>query len=125
MTRANRHFISGYTWHLIQLFQVEPGEDEETNPCIYGKQFSDWVAQRPRENGYEEAKADPEDWGWAVSCQIKPFYLYISCASFVDYSGTKDPSIVPKPEEITWQCFVAAEKPLVRNPFKKWMFCPR
>lgn len=106
------------------LFQVEPGEDEETNPYIYGKQFSDWVAQRLRERGYEEAKANTEDWGWAVSCQSKPFYLYVACASFVDYDETVDPSIVPKPDEITWQCFVAAEKPMLRNPFKRMDILP-
>lgn len=101
------------------LFKVEPGEDEETNPCIYGKQFSEWLTTKLNENGYKGAVNDAEDWGWAVSCQSKPFYLFVACASFVDYDKEPNPEYVPAPDEVIWQCFVSADKPLFRNPFKK------
>ena len=30
-------------WFKTNLFDIEPNEDEETNPRIYGKQFAHWL----------------------------------------------------------------------------------
>jgi hypothetical protein len=31
---------------MIRSFGVEPGEDRETNPGVYGRSFADWLADR-------------------------------------------------------------------------------
>jgi hypothetical protein len=35
----------GY-WFKSSKFQVEPGEDEETNPGLYGRQLARWLKAR-------------------------------------------------------------------------------
>ncbi|WP_188151479.1 hypothetical protein [Teredinibacter waterburyi] len=45
------------------LFAIEPKEDEETNPFVYGKQFSEWLRSRFIGLGYEVEEVIPEDWG--------------------------------------------------------------
>lgn len=102
-----------------KLFLIEKGEDEETNPCIYGKNFSKWLADRLVENGYPDAVNDPEDWGWAVSVATKPFYLFAACSSFLDHQQEIDCEYIPLPDEVVWQCYISVEKPFFRNPFRK------
>lgn len=38
-------------WFNSTLFDVEAGEDEETSPGRYGRQFAKWLAERLRERG--------------------------------------------------------------------------
>lgn len=100
---------SGY-WFRSTCFHVEPREDVDTNPGIYGKQIAAWLAAKLREIGYPDTEEVPEDWGWAVVCAGKPFYLYVACSNLMSYNENGP---VARPErEIVWHCYAAADTPL-------------
>jgi len=102
-----------------ELFDVEPGEDEETNPRLYGRQFAQWLRQKFIEKGYDVEEIIPEDWGWCVMCQRDPFWLWIACSSIVNYENTKPDDPIPDKKDIIWCCFATAEVPLFKRIFKK------
>jgi hypothetical protein len=87
--------------------KVTNKEDELTNPGIYGKEISKWLKEKLEEKGYKIEDLFPEDWGWCIVIHYKPFFLCVACNG-EEYNG-----------EIIWSCFVNAEKPFFRNPFKK------
>jgi hypothetical protein len=62
-------------------FAVIPGEDEETNPGIYGKALAQWLCAQLRASGFSAGDAFAEDFGWLVPIQSKPHRLYVACAS--------------------------------------------
>lgn len=63
------------------VFPVEPGEDEETNPGIFGKSLAHWLAERIATRGFIVEDVFAEDFGWCVAVQSRPHRLYIACAS--------------------------------------------
>lgn len=101
------------------LFEIEAGEDEDTNPGIYGKSLAKWVTEKFKAFGYSGAEYDAEDWGWYVSCTNDPYHIFIACSNFVDFTTEFDERNPPKGNEVVWQCFVGADRPWFRNPFKK------
>ncbi len=92
------------------LFQVEPGEDEETNPYRYGKQLSHWLAGKLAAAGYPEAEVIPEDWGWCVMCSRDPFMLWVGCGNQDTDETLENPELI-RNQPIIWRCFVVAEVP--------------
>jgi len=62
-------------------FAVIPGEDEETNPGIFGKALAQWLAEQLRAAGYPAGDVIAEDFGWCVPVESKPHSLYVACAS--------------------------------------------
>lgn len=104
-------------WFESDLFGIEEGEDKETNPRKYGKHPSNWIRQKLIDLGYEVEDVIPEDFGWLVLCQRKPYLLGISCVSFVDYENTTEDDPPPRPEEVTWCCMVIVETPLLKRLF--------
>jgi hypothetical protein len=77
-------------------FAVIPGEDEETNPGIFGKSLAQWLAQQLRTAGYPTGDVIAEDFGWCVPVESKPHSLYVACASAGD-----------RPDQ--WRVFAFAE----------------
>ena len=77
------------------VFAPIPGEDEETNPGIYGKALAQWLAERLRAAGVAAGDVIAEDFGWCVPVAAGPHPLYVACAS----TETSD----------RWQVFVFAE----------------
>ncbi|PWT92317.1 MAG: hypothetical protein C5B56_02425 [Proteobacteria bacterium] len=77
-------------------FPVEPGEDQETNPGIYGRTLATWVAQKLRDRGIPVVEVLAEDFGRIVIVRRKPYLLWIGCAS-IDNSQRE------------WQMFLALE----------------
>jgi hypothetical protein len=76
-------------------FAAIPGEDEETNPGIYGKALAQWLAERLSAAGVPAGEVIAEDFGWCVPIDAGPHSLYVACAS----GETSD----------RWQVFVFAE----------------
>lgn len=76
-------------------FAVEPGEDESTNPGIFGRALAAWLG-RELLRSFDEANIVPEDFGWLVAVPHSKHSLYIACAS-ADQSTTE------------WRVFVFAE----------------
>src|SRR5256885_11823095 len=62
-------------------FPVIPGEDEETNPGIYGKALAQWLAEHLRAAGFPAGNVIAEDFGWCVPVESQPHSLYVACAS--------------------------------------------
>jgi hypothetical protein len=62
-------------------FEVTPGEDDETNPGIYGKALAQWLAAQLRAAGFRAGEVIAEDFGWCVPIESKPHSLYVACAS--------------------------------------------
>jgi hypothetical protein len=74
-------------------FSVADGEDEETNPGIYGKSLAIWLASQLQ---VSEEAVIAEDFGWCVPVKSSPHRLYVACSSEDD---RKD----------RWRIFVFAE----------------
>jgi hypothetical protein len=96
------------------LFQIDPREDEETNPFCYGRSLAEWVRNKFVELGYEPEPVIPEDWGWCVMLTRKPFMLWVGCGNDRSefYSVVKpeqEASFVPDGRRIVWSCLVGAD----------------
>jgi hypothetical protein len=74
-------------------FDVSDGEDEETNPGIYGKSLALWLASQLK---ISEEDVIAEDFGWCVPAKSSPHRLYVACSS---EDNRKD----------KWRVFVFAE----------------
>jgi hypothetical protein len=103
--------MDGY-WFTSNLFEVEPGEDEEVNPGRYGRQLAIWLKSQLEKRGYHVEPVIAEDWGRCLMCSRDPFLLWVGCGN-VD----ADPSAPP--EQIVWHCFPVAEVPFFKRLFKK------
>ncbi len=100
-------------------FEIEAGEDEETNPRRYGRQLAFWIKRKFEGLGYKVEEVIPEDWGWCVMCQRKPYSLWIGCGNREDYSTAKEGDPPPQGSEVIWECFPMVEVPLLGRLFKK------
>jgi hypothetical protein len=54
--------MNGY-WFKSNIFEIEPGEDEEINPRIYGRQLAIWLKDKLEKRGYKIEPIINEDWG--------------------------------------------------------------
>lgn len=77
-------------------FPIEPGEDEDINPGVFGKALATWIAGRLRERGVAVEKMIEEDFGRLVLIQRKPLMLWVGCANVED-------------TVTEWQLFIVAE----------------
>ena len=94
-----------------------PGEDEETNPLRYGKSIANWISDGLNAVGFSTV-VNPEDWGWRIDCVSEPYPVWIGCGNMEEDDGQgnfKEPDI----NNLTWQCFVSADKPFFKSLFKK------
>ena len=62
-------------------FPALPGEDEQTNPGIYGKALAEWLGGRLRAGGFSTGDVFAEDFGWCVPIESLPHPVYVACAS--------------------------------------------
>jgi hypothetical protein len=85
-------------------FAVEPGEDGDTNPGIYGKALAAWVADGLRQRGVAVEATIAEDFGRCVMVRQRPYRLWVACAN-LDGSTTR------------WQTFIALEQGLMARFF--------
>jgi len=104
-------------WFRASQFEIEPGEDEETNPLCYGRQLALWLRSRLIAQGYAVEDVISEDWGWCVMCQRKPFSLWVGCVSVHDYAKSRPEDPPPQGKDVLWTCFIVAEHSLVSRLF--------
>lgn len=74
-------------------FAVADGEDDETNPGIYGWALACWIAAQLK---VPNDRVIAEDFGWCVPAGSSSHHLYVACSS-EDDSKNK------------WRVFVFAE----------------
>ncbi|MDJ0908960.1 MAG: hypothetical protein QNI99_07185 [Woeseiaceae bacterium] len=89
-------------WFTSTLFEVEPGEDWNTNPGMYGKQLSAWISDNLESAGYEQCDSFAEDWGWCVTCSSGPYRIMIGCGVYADASAFDDSKSLPDTEDLLW-----------------------
>lgn len=106
-------------WFKSPLFEIEPDEDAETNPLIYGRALANWLAASLRDEGIEVDDVFPEDWGWCVMVKRTPFRLWIGCGNVHDNARQNLKGQLPRGEDIVWTCIVVAEVPLMKRLFRK------
>lgn len=91
-------------WITSDAFPVEAGEDEATNPGVYGKAFAHWIAGQLRALGHDAGEPFAEDWGWCVPLGGHDFPMWVACAN-------------EHGSEATWGAYAVAEPGLVRRLF--------
>jgi hypothetical protein len=72
--------VKGY-WFTSSLFEIEPGEDKETNPGCYGRQLAVWLRKQLQERGHTVEPIINEDWGRCLMCSRDPFLLWVGCGN--------------------------------------------
>jgi len=77
-------------------FLIEPGEDESTNPGVYGKSLASWLAAQLAQKGHPVGAIFAEDFGWCIQLSSKPHALFVACAGNAEEKGR-------------WRVFVFAE----------------
>ena len=103
-------------WFQSPLFEIEPGEDADTNPQCYGRALANWLATAIRSEGVDVDEVFPEDWGWCIMVKRKPFLLWIGCGNVGD-NKKNNSGTLPRGEDVVWTCIAVAEVPLFRRLF--------
>jgi hypothetical protein len=62
-------------------FEAIPGEDEETNPGIFGKALAQWLAGQLGARGFTTGQVFAEDFGWCVPIESLAQPVYVACSS--------------------------------------------
>ena len=63
-------------------FPVASGEDDRTNPGVYGRALARWLAEGLRtRRGLATAEPIAEDFAWCVPIETAGFQAYVACAS--------------------------------------------
>ena len=62
-------------------FGIVAGENEETNPGIFGKAMAQWLAEQLRLAGCSAGEVFAEDFGWCIPIESKPHSLHVVCAN--------------------------------------------
>jgi len=110
--------MEGY-WFKSTKFEIEPGEDEEINPRMYGRQLARWLKQRLEERGYPVEDIINEDWGRCLMCSRDPFMLWVGCGNVTDYETAQPGYDPPMKEDVVWHCFATAEVFFWKRLFRK------
>jgi uncharacterized oligopeptide transporter (OPT) family protein len=87
-------------------FAIEPHEDEDTGPGIYGRALARWLAEALVSRGVAIKEVLAEDWGLCVVTQTRPVGVNVAVAN-VEGSSTR------------WQMFAFVERglfQLARSP---------
>ena len=110
-------------WFKSDLFQIQPGEDEDTNPGCYGKELGNWLCNKFKDLGYEVEDLIAEDWGWCVMCYSRDYLLWVGCGSMMidDFPDSYDPESPPNSKDVVWHVFPVVEVPFffIRSWIKK------
>lgn len=91
-------------FHVVRTksFRIEPGEDVDTNPKVYGRALANYIAEQLRIRGEPVERILAEDFGWCVLIRRKPLRVWIGCGN---RAGSAE----------EWTAWVAAEGGLWRR----------
>jgi len=113
----------GYSF-TSDLFQIQTGEDAETNPGCYGKELGEWLCKKLKHAGYD-TELIPEDWGWCVMCSSRDYLLWVGCGAeqreeFFEKYDSESP---PRGQDIVWHVFPHVEVPFfyIKSLFRRLM----
>ena len=106
-------------WFKSGLFEIEPGEDADINPRMYGRQLANWLKMQLELRGYDVEPVISEDWGRCLMCARDPFMLWVGCGNVLDYSTAKPDDPPPLKESVIWTCITTAEVSFWKKVFNK------
>ena len=110
-------------WFTSELFEVEKGEDEETNPGCYGKSLANWLCSKLIVLGYD-AEVIPEDWGWCIMCVYGDYLLWVGCGAVQtdELEELIEKEKTPLSSNIIWHSFTTIEIPffMFKSHIRKW-----
>lgn len=66
---------------ISQAFAPIPGEDEDTNPGVYGKALATWLSDELASKGYAADDPIPEDFAWCIPVKTETCNIFIACAN--------------------------------------------
>jgi hypothetical protein len=89
------------------VFEVEPFEDKNNTPGVYGKGLATWIRRQLESRNYKVAKDIVPRGGWEVRVLDVPYTLWVECANLHLQSTTE------------WCVFVNAEPGVFHRTFKK------
>ncbi len=84
-------------------FLPVPGEDEATNPGVFGKALAEWLGAQLHLVGVAAGNVIPEDFGWVIPVTSEQHSLYVACSNGEAPNG--------------WRVFALAEGGLVARVF--------
>ena len=69
--------------HVIRTasFPIRPGEDQETNPGVFGRALADYLASQILARGESVEGVIPEDFGYCIMLRRKPVRLWVACGN--------------------------------------------
>jgi hypothetical protein len=108
----------GY-WFKSSRFEIEPGEDDEINPGMYGRRLARWLKQRLEDKGYRVENIINEDWGRCLMCSREPSMLWVGCGNVTDYETAQPGDGPPANDSVIWHCFATAEVPFFKRLFRR------
>ena len=62
-------------------FAIRQGEDERTNPELYGEALATWIAAQLRARGLDAGEVFAEDFGWCVPVSVASKGVHVVCAN--------------------------------------------
>ena len=92
---------------ISDAFPPYPGEDEETNPGIWGKRLAEFLVAELPKHGITPKEFYTEDWGWEIPIENKAFAMYLGCSNQLESGGNH------------FLCMISPFKPVIRKFFFK------
>ncbi len=96
--RTHLEFVSA-------AFDPDPGEDEATNPGLFGRRLAELLAAAFGQQGQRPGPTIAEDWGWMVPLRNEGFPVWPGCASH---------DAPPN-----WMVFTEPSQPTIRKLFRR------
>ena len=62
-------------------FAIRPGEDERTNPKLYGEALATWLAEQLRGRDLYAGEVFAEDFGWCVPVAVGQKGVHVICVN--------------------------------------------
>jgi hypothetical protein len=108
-------------WFKSTRFEIEPGEDEDINLGIYGRQVAVWLKRQLEEAGFEVEEIINEDWGRCLMCARSPFSLWVGVGSADEDAATAGArgDVLPDKANVIWHCFATTELFFIKRLFVK------
>jgi hypothetical protein len=90
--------------HVIRTasFPIKAGEDQETNPGVFGRALAEYLTLQIRARGESVEGIIPEDFGYCIMLRRKPFRLWVACGNRGERTDE-------------WIAFAVAEGGLIRR----------
>ena len=92
-------------WFRSTLFEIETGEDEETNPFLFGRQLARWLREQLL--------------GLVFGHPTQAVHAFCGVRNVHNYAVTRPTDPLPQGAEVVWSCAVIAEQSIFGRLFHR------